>query len=125
MQGLSYLYEVETDYTINRGEPSYKDRTIARTSEICRLLRAGATNHARKYMGAFGGENPEFENEIAHALACLKGGSKADIQKAVNMIDSIRSTLFKRFAGAKITEKRLFDPLPQDVADIIAKASRG
>lgn len=121
MQGLAYIYDVETDYTVSRGTPRYKDRTIARASEICRLLRAGANNHARKYMGAFGRENPEFENDINLAIASLRRG---DIQMSINAIESIRSALFKRFAGAKITEKRLFDPLPFDVAELIANAAR-
>lgn len=129
---LAYLFNLEmaNDFTIARGKPRCKDLQIGNLINIKKMLQSGANIGAKKSMGAFSNQNPEFEFEINIAKLYLQ---KGETQKATDVIESIRTILFKRFEGKKIFEKRIQDSkqtpenagdfykLPKDVVFMITK----
>ena len=118
---------------IKRGTPRYKDIVIAKIIRIKNALSSGAIINAKKMIGVFRRDNPEFDHEMNIARLYIENG---DNQKAIDTVDAVRHTLYKRFAGNKIIDKRLgeacqprenvgdFYDLPSDLVRIITGVAR-
>lgn len=133
--GIASIFDIEVpeDFKIYRGSRRYKDTQIARAINIKNALSSGAINRAKKMIGVFRNENPDFEHEINIALLYLDRG---DNQKAVDIVDTIRQVLFKNFVGNTIIERRMMNAshsrdnvgqlynLPSDVVCTIAEINR-
>ena len=124
--------EVPMDF-IKRGSLRYKDLSIARTIRIKNALSSGAIANAKKMIGVFRMDNPEFDHEMNIARLYIENG---DNQKAIDTVEAVRHTLYTRFSWNNIIDKRLveasqtresvgdFYDIPSDVVCLIAGSAR-
>ena len=113
----------DDDFVIHRRKPKIKDDTIASIVRIKRYIKHNDTRSATKAIDNF---TPgfEFEHELFIAKRYISLG---DLQKGLDVVESVRKTLFARYIGAIYLAKRVIHgneigdlhQLPNDILQTI------